>query len=164
MIEKFTTAPKKGLKLEFFLPKHLDSISLRQICVGKLNFGRENKIQYVFGNKNHSVITANTKSGGKYFLTKDTKSPWVKPINFKNGAWVKSLSKLKIRIGDNLSGIKKYTAYINGEWILMEYEPKRKLLFFDFNDLEFNDTKLKFKLILEDIVGNVKDFEATVYR
>ena len=164
MIEKFTKAPKKGLKLEFFLPKNLDSISLRQICVGKLNFGRENKIQYVFGNKNHSVITANTKSGGKYFLTKDTKSPWVKPVNFKNGAWVKSLSKLKIRIGDNLSGIKKYTAYINGEWILMEYEPKRKLLFFDFNDLEFNDTKLKFKLILEDIVGNIKEFEATVYR
>ena len=65
---------------------------------------------------------------------------------------------------DNLSGIKKYTAYINGEWILMEYEPKRKLLFFDFNDLEFNDTKLKFKLILEDIVGNIKEFEATVYR
>ena len=46
----------------------------------------------------------------------------------------------------------------------MEYEPKRKLLFFDFNDIEFNDTKLKFNLIVEDMVGNVNEFAATLYR
>ena len=164
MIEKFTTAPKRGLNIEFFLPENLDSISLRQICIGKLNFGKKNKIQYVFGNKNDSLIRVKTISGGRYFLTKDNKSPWIRPLNFKNGKWVNSLSKLKIRIGDNLSGIKKYTGYINGRWILMEYEPKRKLLFFDFNDIEFNDTKLKFNLIVEDMVGNVNEFAATLYR
>lgn len=164
MIEKFTKAPSKGLNLEFFLPKNLDSISLRQICIGKLNFGRKNKIQYVYGEKKDSIINAKNITGGKYFLIKDNKSPWIKPVNFKNGKWVKNLSKLKVRVGDNLSGIKKYSAYINGKWILMEYEPKSKLLFFDFNDLEFNNPKLKFNLIVEDMVGNVKEFEATIYR
>ena len=164
IIEKFTKAPKKGLSIEFFLPKNLDSISLRQICIGKLNFGRKNKIQYVYGNKNDTLIYAKNISEGKYFLTKDTKSPSIRPINFQNGKWVNNLSLLKIRVYDKLSGIKKYKAYINGKWILMEYEPKRKLLFFDFNDLKFDETKLKLNLSVEDMVGNVNKFEASLYR
>ena len=164
IIEKFTKAPKKGLSLEFFLPNDLDSASLRQICIGKFNFGRKNKIQYVFGKKNDGKIYAKNISEGKYFLTKDTKPPSIKPINFQNGKWVNNLSILKLRVNDNLSGIKKYNAYINGDWILMEYEPKRKLLFFDFSNLKSDDSKLELNLIVEDVVGNVNKFQASLYR
>lgn len=164
IIEKFTKAPKKGLSLEFFLPKDLDSASLRQICIGKFNFGRKNKIQYVFGKKNDGKIYAKNISEGKYFLTKDTKPPSIKPINFQNGKLVNNLSILKLRVNDNLSGIKKYNAYINGDWILMEYEPKRKLLFFDFSNLKSDDSKLELNLIVEDVVGNVNKFQASLYR
>ena len=164
VIEKFTKAPKKGLSLEFFLPKDLDSVSLRQICIGKFNFGRKNRIQYVFGKKNDGKIYAKNISEGKYFLTKDTKPPSIKPINFQNGKWVNNLSILKLRVNDNLSGIKKYNAYINGNWILMEYEPKRKLLFFDFSNLKSDDSKLELNLIVEDVVGNVNKFQASLYR
>ena len=31
-----------------------------------------------------------------------------------------------IRIADNFSGIGEYFASIDGKWILMEYEPKKK--------------------------------------
>ena len=164
IIEKFTKAPKKGLSLEFFLPNDLDSASLRQICIGKFNFGRKNKIQYVFGKKNDGKIYAKNISEGKYFLTKDTKPPSIKPINFQNGKLVNNLSILKLRVNDNLSGIKKYNAYINGDWILMEYEPKRKLLFFDFSNLKSDDSKLELNLIVEDLVGNVNKFQASLYR
>ena len=111
-MKRFTKAPKKGLNLEFFLPKNLDSVNLRQTCIGKLNInkkGKKNKIQYVFGNKKDSLIYAKSISGGKYFLTKDTISPSIKPINFKNKKWVTNLSTLKIRVDDEFSGIKKYT-------------------------------------------------------
>ena len=145
-------------------PENLDSISLRQLCVGKLNYGRKNKIQYVYGEKNDTLIYAKNISEGKYFLTKDTKPPSIRPINFQNGKWVSNLSTLKIRVDDNLSGIKKYKAFINGKWILMEHEPKRKLLFFEFNDLKFDETKLKLNLSVEDMVGNENKFEAIIYR
>ena len=46
----------------------------------------------------------------------------------------------------------------------MEHEPKRKLLFFEFDDVKFNKTELKLKLHVEDMVGNVNEFEATIYR
>ena len=167
IIEKFTKAPKKGLNLEFFLPKNLDSVYLRQTCIGKLNInkkGKINKIQYVFGNQKDNLIYAKSISGGKYFLTKDTISPSIKPINFRNEKWVTNLSTLRIRVDDEFSGIKKYRASINGKWILMEHEPKRKLLFFEFDDVKFSKTELKLNLNVEDMVGNVNEFEATIYR
>ena len=166
-IRRFTKAPKNGLKLEFLIPKNLDSINLRQTCVGKLNInnkGEKNKLQYVFGNKNDSLIFVKSMSGGKYFLTKDTIPPSIKPVNFKNKKWVTNLSTLEIRVDDEFSGIKKYTASINGKWILMEYEPKRKLLFFEFDDLNFDKAELKFNLYVEDMVGNENEFEAIIYR
>ena len=166
-IKRFTKAPKNGLKLEFLIPKNLDSINLRQTCVGKLNInnkGEKNKLQYVFGNKNDSLIFVKSMSGGKYFLTKDTIPPSIKPVNFKNKKWVTNLSTLKIRVDDEFSGIKKYTASINGKWILMEHEPKRKLLFFEFDDLNFDKAELKFNLHVEDMVGNENEFEAIIYR
>ena len=167
IIEKFTKAPKKGLNLEFFLPKNLDSVYLRQTCIGKLNInkkGKKDKIKYVFGNQKDNLIYAKSISGGKYFLTKDTISPSIKPINFRNEKWVTNLSTLRIRVDDEFSGIKKYRASINGKWILMEHEPKRKLLFFEFDDLKFSKTELKLNLHVEDMVGNVNEFEATIYR
>jgi len=167
IIEKFKKAPKKGLNLKFFLPKNLDSVCLRQTCIGKLNInkkGKINKIQYVFGNQKDNIIYAKSISGGKYFLTKDTISPSIKPINFRNEKWVTNLSILKIKVDDKFSGIKKYRASINGKWILMEHEPKRKLLFFEFDDLKFSKTELKLNLHVEDMVGNVNEFEATIYR
>ena len=167
IIEKFTKAPKKGLNLEFFLPKNLDSVYLRQTCIGKLNInkkGKINKIQYVFGNQKENLIYAKSISGGKYFLTKDTISPSIKPINFRNEKWVTNLSTLRIKVDDEFSGIKKYRASINGKWILMEHEPKRKLLFFEFDDVKFSKTELKLNLHVEDMVGNVNEFEATIYR
>ena len=167
IIEKFTKAPKQGLNLEFFLPKNLDSVNLRQTCIGKLNInkkGKKDKIKYVFGNQKDNLIYAKSISGGKYFLTKDTISPSIKPINFRNEKWVTNLSTLRIKVDDEFSGIKKYRASINGKWILMEHEPKRKLLFFEFDDVKFSKTELKLNLNVEDMVGNVNEFEATIYR
>ncbi len=165
-INRFTKAPKNGLNLEFLIPKNLDSINLRQTCVGKLNINKKgkNKIQYVFGKKNDSLIFVKSMSGGKYFLTKDTIPPSIKPINFRNEKSVTNLSTLKIRVDDEFSGIKKYTASINGKWILMEHEPKRKLLFFEFDDLNFEKAELRFNLHIEDMVGNENELEAIIYR
>ena len=46
----------------------------------------------------------------------------------------------------------------------MEHEPKRKLLFFEFDDVKFIKTELRLNLHVEDMVGNIKEFEATIYR
>ena len=69
-----------------------------------------------------------------------------------------------MKIEDELAGIKSYNAYLNDQWILMEYDPKTNTLTHDFNDNVINDIKNNLKLIVTDNVGNNSKFELTFYR
>ena len=69
-----------------------------------------------------------------------------------------------MKIDDDFSGIKKYRATINDQWILFEHEPKRKMLTYDFQDIDFRNHKLKLKIEVEDQQGNVSNFETDIFR
>jgi hypothetical protein len=71
---------------------------------------------------------------------------------------------LEVEVDDEFSGIKSYRATINGQWILMEHEPKNKTLIYNFADIKFNQTQLNFELEVEDQVGNSSVFNATIFR
>ncbi|WP_050855771.1 hypothetical protein [Flavobacterium columnare] len=71
---------------------------------------------------------------------------------------------MKIFISDNLSGIKSYNAYLNNQWILMEYEPKLNRLIHYFSDSKFIDGKNDFKLEVMDNLGNTTTFESNFYK
>jgi hypothetical protein len=45
-----------------------------------------------------------------------------------------SLSKMSFRISDNLSGIKSFNGYIDGKWILMEFDTKTASLWHTFDE------------------------------
>ena len=61
---------------------------------------------------------------------------------------------LSVKVADNLTGIKSYRAAIDGKWILMEYEPKKQLLFYEFSS--FAST-----LKGENIQSHFRDLEQT---
>ena len=58
----------------------------------------------------------------------------IKPINFKQNSNISSISKIKLRLKDEMSGIKSYDAFLNGKWALFEYEPKSNLIFHKISD------------------------------
>ena len=74
--------------------------------------------------------TAQVRDFGSFTLAVDTTAPTVRPLNFSDGALLK-VNVLKIKIGDNLSGIDTYHCYLNGEWILAEYDGKTATLVID---------------------------------
>lgn len=119
---------------------------------------------YVFTSKKGDKLIAKTNTLGTYFLTTDTTNPTIKPINFSDGKWISKFRYLKIKLSDDLSGIKSYRATVNDKWILMEYDAKKGVLTHDFNDDVVTDTKNNFKLIITDYAGNSAKFEATFYR
>ncbi|RZV65557.1 MAG: M23 family peptidase, partial [Flavobacteriaceae bacterium] len=80
------------------------------------------------------------------------------------GKWLSKYRYLKVKINDDLSGIRNYRATVNGKWILMEYNAKKGILTHDFNDNIVNDTKNLLKIIVTDNVGNSSTFEATFFR
>lgn len=109
-------------------------------------------------------LKAFTKYLGTYALIKDSVSPTIQPYNFSDGKWLSKYHYLKVKIEDKESGISSYRATINGKWILMEYDYKKKMLTYDFNDKVDSDTENNLKVIVTDNVGNSTTFEATFYR
>ncbi len=119
---------------------------------------------YTYTTKKGNKLTAKTKTLGKYFLTADTKKPTIKPVNFNDGKWLSKFRYLKVKLSDDLSGVRNYRATVNGKWILMEYDAKKQVLTHDFNDNIVTDTKNNLKIIVTDYVGNSTTFEATFFR
>jgi hypothetical protein len=137
-----------------------DTLELRQSFVGKIING---KISYISSKKNKSYIYANTSSLGEYIISKDTLKPDIKPINFKNNSNIKVKNILKLRLKDDLSGIKNYSSYFNGNWALFEYEPKSNMIFHNLSDGIIKDGENKLIIKYEDGVGNKGVYQTKVY-
>lgn len=109
-------------------------------------------------------FTTGIRTFGKYTLAADVTAPKIIPLNFNNGQWISSNNDLKVKITDDLSGIKSYRATVNGKFVLMEYEYKKNLLTHDFADGVVTDTENHLKIEVIDNVGNTTIFESTFFR
>ncbi len=104
-------------------------------------------------------ITAQTREFGNYTVRIDSIAPTINPINIFNNKSIGYQANIKASITDNLSGIKSYNAYIDGEWTVMIYDLKYNLLTLNL-DPTLAKGKHTFKLVVEDQCGNVKEYIA----
>ena len=123
--------------------------------------GRPN---YINTYKRGTTFSVKTRNLGKYTLVKDTIPPKIRPKNFKEKQWLNNYRYLAIQISDDLSGIDNYSATLNGEWILMEYEPKTNTLTYNFDDKILSQTQCDLKLFVTDNVGNTTTFSSNFFR
>ena len=89
-----------------------------------------------------------TNNLGKFYEDIDSIAPTIKQLNRKN--------KISFQIKDDETGVKKYDVFVNGNWHLFEYEPKRNEIFCSHNCLEVLEKEINIKVIVEDLVGNRK--------
>jgi murein DD-endopeptidase MepM/ murein hydrolase activator NlpD len=109
-------------------------------------------------------FTAYTRYFGEYKLLKDGTPPKIKIDKNIGGKWISDVKELKFTISDNLSGIKSYNGYLNGQWILLEYEPKTKKLTHRFSDGIVAEGKNDLKVVVTDNIGNSTIFETQFFR
>ena len=128
------------------------------------NVTKPKKEYYATTKKRDTKIFTNTKSLGSYRLKFDKKSPTITPLNFKNEQNLNVLKTLQVKINDDESGINEFNAFIDNEWILMEYNHKKGILTYDFSDKMLVGYKHIFKLVVSDNVGNTEETELTFYR
>ncbi|MCF6212400.1 MAG: M23 family metallopeptidase [Flavobacteriaceae bacterium] len=101
---------------------------------------------------------------GTYIVKQDTIMPTIESLNFKNKQWLTNYHFLKIKITDEDSGIKKYSATIDGQWVLFEFDAKKDILTYNFADKKFKKVKHELKLSVTDNVNNTKVYIATFFR
>ncbi|WP_299255295.1 M23 family metallopeptidase [uncultured Lacinutrix sp.] len=136
---------------------------LKQLYIAEL-IGWNNWPSYSTTKRKGNTLSTYTKDLGTYVLARDTVAPTIKAVNFKDGSWLSKYRYLKVKINDKGTGISNYRATINGQWVLMEYNYKNKILTYDFNDAVTIETKNKLKVIVTDNVGNSTTFGTTFFR
>jgi hypothetical protein len=133
--------------------------SLRsKVMVGEF---RNDKLTAVNAKYFMGFVSAKISSSAYYFVTVDTVSPLIIP-KFKANEDLRKHKSLQIKIDDNLSGIKQYAGYIDGEWALFEYDAKNHLLTYTFDSQRIaRNKKHSLKLIASDNKDNTAIFESS---
>ena len=108
-------------------------------------------------------LSAESKSFGKFDVILDQSPPVIRPGNFRNDLNVIS-QDLTFDIQDNLSGIEDSDAYIDGKWVLAQYEPKQNLLFIESEEIAKSTKQQELLIEVRDMAGNVATFEGTFYK
>ncbi|MDO4879912.1 MAG: M23 family metallopeptidase [Capnocytophaga sp.] len=155
---------KKSFSLEIENTKYTEE-ELKNVCIASIN-DKTKKLYFLNTKRKGNILSARSKFMGNFILVKDTILPNINLVNFssvKNN--ITKLHTLKVKISDELSGIDKYTASINGKWILMEYEPKEHLLTFDISDIQsITEKELLFELEVWDKAGNYRKTKVPLLR
>jgi murein DD-endopeptidase MepM/ murein hydrolase activator NlpD len=122
------------------------------------------KVNYNPTYKKDNVFNTKVKILGKYALVADTVAPKITIAVPVEGKWISDQKTIQLTIYDELSGIKSYNGYLNGKWVLFEYDNKTRKLTHYFNDGIVADGANDLKIVVIDNVGNSTTFETRFFR
>lgn len=160
-IHSNTVPAHKNFTITFDASKYSNA-EQKQLFIARLNHKLEPNYKRTY--KRGNQFTTRTRNLGTYTIARDSTPPTIRTKNFKEKQWLNNYKYLSVFISDDLSGINTYSATLNGEWILMEYEPKRNTLTYNFDDKIANQTQCVLKVTVTDNVGNVNTLTTSFYR
>ena len=151
----------KSFTLTFNVSKYSET-EKQHLYIANLEYPKYPRYQYT--RKKDSTFYTTTKTLGNYALVSDVTKPNIKLLYFKDKQWISKFKTLKVKISDLGSGIKNWRATIDGKWILMQYNHKKKVLTYNFNDKKLVGSKHIFKIVVSDNVGNTNSLSATFFK
>jgi len=142
----------KYYSLKIKLDSNIKVTDKSKLCILSLN--TKNQLIYEGGKYNNGFISTKTRSFGEYFIGIDTIAPIIKQQNVYNNKNITKQKSLNFKVTDNLSGIDKYKATLDGKWILLKFDPKKNRMYYEI-DKHFTAGKHKFEIKVWDSRGNV---------
>ncbi|MDR0790892.1 MAG: M23 family metallopeptidase [Bacteroidales bacterium] len=166
---KYYIPESKSVPLHKSVEVKLNSSQLPQRLKSKAVITRNGTA--IGGKQNGSFISTTSSSFGTFALAIDTIAPKIEPLNFNNNAKLKAnQANLQLKITDNLSGLSTYNAYLNDQWVLLEYDGKTSTFTFDLNELflyepvTLNDGENLFRVEATDTRGNLNVRKFTIIK
>ena len=80
----------------------------------------------------------------------DEKAPVITPTLNYEGRLMGKGTSMKFSLADNLTGVKKYNAFVDGKWVLGIFDPFKKVLSIDLDDAGIATGEHSFELKVED--------------
>ena len=101
----------------------------------------------------NDTLQAKSRTFGNYSAVIDTVPPSLKTRSFSKD--LSLANSMSFTVEDSLSGLNSYDAFVDGEWILLEYDPKNKKLIHYF-DGKIKPGQHELEIIVTDSVKNEK--------
>ncbi len=123
---------------------------------------RDGSTGYSFmgGKVENGHISLRTSSLTTFTVAQDTIPPQIDRGSWREGEKLRG-RYLRMYIRDGQTGISSFNAYVDGQWVLMEYEHKRRELFLDVIRERIPTGRHTFRLEVKDGVGNESTFEGS---
>ena len=161
-VDKDSIPLLKGITIKMDVSRYNDSIR-NMTYIGRI--GENKKSSFVSSKKEENYVIAKVNNLGDFVIKIDSIKPNVSVIDISDNQWISNRKNLSIKISDNESGVKNYRGTINDKWILLEYNPMKGILSYDFSDnVNRDDVKNVLEIKIEDNVGNEKKLIKTFYR
>jgi hypothetical protein len=116
--------------------------------------------QFYIPKVRHDSVFYNVKNFGTFQIETDMIAPEIKPKAFTRKAEEPSIC---YTVTDKQSGVGKYELFLNGKWVLAEYDPKNDLIVYFFDE-DTPQGHLEFKLTVQDRVGNTSTSQQIINR
>lgn len=94
-------------------PRNIEKLPKEKLCIVNLTAGGV----YEGGSYSNGWVNTRTRSFGQYAVRIDTLAPKVVYLGSSGG-------NIRLSVADNLSGVTKWDAWLDGEWFHLYYEPK----------------------------------------
>lgn len=107
----------------------------------------------------NGYLRTSSSTFGSFYIGIDTIPPKINAVGFSAGANLEGKENMKIRIKDDLSGIKSYEPVIDGRWALFEYDQKNDILIYRFDKARIEKGSRHFlSLKVSDNKDNVSTY------
>lgn len=98
----------------------------------------EKKFRSAGGAYENGFVKGKASVFGSYFVSIDTLAPTVERVFIDKENPSVDTMYWHFEVKDNFSGIGKYEAYLNNQWILLDYDAKSNLLSYKFDEVYFD--------------------------
>jgi hypothetical protein len=112
------------------------------------------RISYKGGRWEGDRLVFSTREFGSFTLAEDVTPPAITPV-------VINRNQLRLKISDERSGISKFSATINGQWVLMHYDYKTQMIWSE----KLDPTKPfvgEVRVVVTDNAGNQKVYTSKI--
>jgi hypothetical protein len=117
------------------------------------------KTDYYPAEYKNGKVVAPVRDFGVFSVALDNTKPTINPVNIKeNSTFTGTKSVIRFTIDDSETGVKDFDAYVDGNWILGNYDYKTKSLTFDLNREGITNGKHQFELKVWDEKNNTATY------
>ncbi len=146
----------KNITIKFDVSQ-LEGVNLEKAFIGRVSNGKK---EYFSTQKKNNLFSIKTRDFGEYHIFEDNTPPVIAKPSFVAGAELDKTKRLSFVVTDDLSGLSTIEGYINGRWILLDYDYKTNLIVHAISDAIAVDGRNDIKIIATDRIGNSTVFES----